>query len=275
MREETFVNLCLMGENAEKIRNHVFPIALALKTCVYPLSFNIKLLAGYLIQTELDIYTFRHEHNELEMGSWEPSQVKDGTLTTLILNSGNFDRGLGFVDSGKFENVHCYSWGQRFTLGRAYQLLIDSMALHSDWNFADTLNCNPKSCQTVKLTQTQSKHDLKKAFEVKTLEGLSVRPSNLIGITKLRHILTALLANTPVTSFEINVICIFMYARFVDPKSRQDQAKAYQKYLREQDEDRPVESTSQDDPFLYLKDLYRHRIPLLPWYLEHYVPILW
>ena len=272
IREEVFVNLCLMGDNAEKVRNHVFPVALALKTCVYPLSFNIKLLAGYLIQTELDTYTLRHEHNELEMGSWETSQVKDGTLTTSILQSGNFDKGLGFVDSGKFENVHCYFWGQRFQLGRAYQILIDSMAFHSDWNFADTFH---KSCQTLKLNQTQSKQDLKKAFEVKTLEGLSVRPSNLIGITKLRHILTALLANTPVTPFEINVILIFMYCRFVDPKSRQDQAKAYQKYLREQDEDRQVESTSQNDPFLYLKYLYRERVPLLPWFLEHYVPILW
>ena len=61
-RKKAFVQLALMGDDARQIKENMFPLDLALKTCVYPLWANIKILSGYLIQTELDTFSLNHKH---------------------------------------------------------------------------------------------------------------------------------------------------------------------------------------------------------------------
>ena len=54
-RKQAFVQLATMGEDARQIQEHMFPLDLTLKTgAVYPFWANIKILAGYLVQSELD-----------------------------------------------------------------------------------------------------------------------------------------------------------------------------------------------------------------------------
>ena len=78
------------------------------------------------------------------------------------------------------------------------------------------------------------------------------------------------------TPFEIDIVLIYLYSKYVNTTDRENQIKAYNKYLLEHGEtEYTVDPDPRFDPFLALKDLYRKRVPLLPWFLESYVPQLW
>ena len=273
-RKKAFVQLATMGDDARQIQENMFPLDLALKTgTVYPFWANIKVLSGYLIQTELDTYSLNHKR---ALGDWLPSNVKDGTFTTTILEAGNFDRGIGLSHSNAKGESH-EGKGQRLTLGLAYQLLKDSEVFHSNWDFTTKLNEKGVFWESsIPWTPARSKQDLKAAFKIRKFEGLSIRPSHLIGISKQRHYIKTRLTNTPVTPFEIDIVLIYLYAKYVNTTDRENQIKSYNKYLLEHGEtEYTVDPDPRFDPFLALKDLYRKRVPLLPWFLESYVPQLW
>ena len=247
-----------MGSDPAKISKDILPANFFMQLCVRPAWANYKLLAAYIIQAELGLYTNMCK-GEVAGRSWTATnelEALNGTLTLKVL------RNEGFFGPLLRSNPNIKDYTKHKTvLGQCYELFRNSRYFNRCWHFDD--------------------FDFESSFSVKTFRGLSVAPLHLRELARIRaNILKTLTCfDSEVTDFEIDIITLFIYCKYLPTATRLKQLKRYSNYLDMADRHgwEPFATSvwhirQAKDPFITLARFLNKKIPVLPEFLVPFVP---
>ena len=258
MRLDLYNEFCSMGADQIKISQGILPASFFLQLCIRQNWANYKLLAAFIIQAELNLYTCERPSKGRDQGaipgtSWRArheSEILNGAMTLKVL------RMEGFY--GPLLNPNREDFTKHKTiLGRCYQLLEDSKFFNHSWHFDD--------------------FDFESAFSVKTFRGLSVAPLHLRELARIRADIVRTLSDTGVTHFEVNLVVLFIFCKYLPINTRNKQLKKYSAFL-----DRQADAGNEAfnafhirdarDPFIVLARFLNKKIPCMPQFLIQFQP---
>ena len=252
MRLDLYNEFINMGSDPVKISKDILPASFFLQLCVRPLWANYKLLAAYIIQAELNLYTNMCK-GEVPGTSWTATnelEVLNGAMTLKVLTMKGFFGPLLRPNRKDFTK-------QKTVLGQCFQLMQDSKHFNMSWRFDDL--------------------DFESSFSVKTFRGLSVAPLHLRELARIRANIVKTLPDSGVTEFEIDIIILFIFCKYLPIATRHKQLKRYSTYLdmagkHGWESFNAFHIRQARDPFITLARFLNKKIPVLPEFLVPYVP---